>query len=478
MSFNPFFQPPGGATGDTFPFYKDGVWHLFHMQPPLIAHHTSRDLISWQEHPVVVRPGPAGAPDSDNCATGTVVEHDGKFYCFYTGNQNVCLATSDDLENWTKHPNNPVLQTDGVIYRKENFRDPFVFWNREEKLWWLLIATQHASALPQRGGCIGLAKSRDLIQWRFAAPLDAPGNGFDMETPQLIAPLWAPQIGPHADCPQLLEHQKRWYLLYLQRQTRYRIADKISGPFRRPPVPDIVTPYANAGSRPAFDGKRWISWPFVTRLKDDNDFGDWVYGGALGIARQWDFQADGQITERPADEIVAAVRALPAAGAPLAATQTLAGHWDTNGVTARCTSAGGGTLMLAPAGANLYFEADVILPTRNMDAHLILRAAPDLLTGYKISLHPAENQVRLRPISLWDTDSIIAARPVELPLNQPIKLRAFVSGSLCEVFIADRISLSARFYSHHSEGVALEFRDAPGVFQNILIRPLQAGISP
>jgi hypothetical protein len=49
---NPFFLPPGKPSGDTFPFYKDGVRRLFHMSMPVIGRHASGDLIHWEERPV------------------------------------------------------------------------------------------------------------------------------------------------------------------------------------------------------------------------------------------------------------------------------------------------------------------------------------------------------------------------------------------------------------------------------------------
>ena len=61
--FQPFALPSDQFSGDTFPLFRDGVCHLFHMMPPVIAHHVSRDLIRWEPRPVVVAPGTEGEPD-------------------------------------------------------------------------------------------------------------------------------------------------------------------------------------------------------------------------------------------------------------------------------------------------------------------------------------------------------------------------------------------------------------------------------
>jgi|GEM_PF-4468320 len=51
---NPFFAPEAGLSGDTFPFFHEGTWHLFHMCMPSIAHHVSRDLVHWERRPDAV----------------------------------------------------------------------------------------------------------------------------------------------------------------------------------------------------------------------------------------------------------------------------------------------------------------------------------------------------------------------------------------------------------------------------------------
>ena len=454
---DPFFLPSRGRMGDTMPFFRDGLCHLFHMQPPVIGHHVSTDLVHWRERPVVVSPGAAGEPDSRSCATGTVVEHDGRFYFFYTGNQNVCLATSDDLDHWTKHPGNPVLEGDDRQCDHAYFRDPFVFFHGPEHLWWMLVGTRVPGRTAQRAGCVGLAKSSDLVDWR------------------LCRPLWAPGIGPHTDCPQLLHHAGRWYLLYLQRNTRYRVADSPTGPFRRPPTRDLMTRMATAGSRPAFDGKRWITFATVISTQDDAELGPWQFGGPLAVPRQLDFHEDGSITERPADEIIAAARGLPgAATGPLNGARLVAGRWDTpDSGTARSLSDDGGTLLLTDVAADLYLEADVTLASRHMDAQVLLRVDDALLTGYQLGLHPETREVTVRPISASDTDRVLVARSVELPPERPIKLRVFLSGSVLEAFVGDRVSVTARLFQHRSGSVALGFRDAPGTFSDLPIRSLR-----
>ena len=453
-TIGPFATPSDRISGDTFPFFHDGLCHLFHMMPPVLGHHVSHDLIVWEPRPVAVVPGAPGDPDCNSLATGCVVAHQGRFYLFYTGNQNVCLATSDDLDHWEKHPANPLLAGDDRLYAAADFRDPFVFWNDAEQCWWMLFGTRLADALAARGGCVGLAKSDNLEHWTA------------------MLPLWAPGIGPHCDCPQILTVADRVWLLYLQRNARYRVAPALAGPFERPRQRNLGTVHASAGSRPAFDGRRWISLPFFVRLSGRCDAGAWEYGGPLCIPRHLTFHATGEITEQPVTEVIDAVLAQQDPGDPLASARPLAGDWVLGPRTAKCRSATGGTLLLTAPTADCYLEGDVTLERQDSDFHLLLRCEPALLGGYQLSLHARSSQASLRSISRWDCDRVLASHTVPFAAGTPHRLRLFLAGSCLELFIDDRYSLSCRTYDHRHGQICLEFRDSPGSVANLAWRPL------
>ena len=484
--FNPFFLPTGPRLpdvkpifkeddehlllGDTFPFFHQGTWHVFTCHPPVILHYSTTDMLHWREHPLVVRQGPTAADDKHWCATGTVLEHQGKFYCFYTGNQNVCLALSDDLDHWTKHPDNPVVVGDDVMYNSQYFRDPYVFFHRGEKLWWMLLGAQTMNKPGTRAGCVGLAKSADLIHW------------------QLQPPLWRPLIGLSCDCPQIVEHRESgeprtegsglpgdlksvWYLLYLNRNCRYRVADSPHGPFRRPPSRNLGTSWAITLSRPCFDGRRWIAWPFICRNQEHADLGTWDYAGELGIPRHYEFGNE-MIAERPADEILQAMHDLPdLAPAAKATAQPIVGEWDIGDVIFSRNDAGG-TLLLGDVPADFYLETDIQFSYLDMDAHLLLRVDRELTSGYQIILHPRTGQVTVRGVSLADVDRVMVYRSANLEVRRPNKLRVFLCGSILEVFVNDQLSLTARVYQHRAGLLGLEFRDGTGAFENLSIRPL------
>ena len=72
-----------------------------------------------------------------------------------------------------------------------------------------------------------------------------------------------------------------------------------------------------------------------------------------------------------------------------------------------CRSDAGGTLLLPNLPGDLYLEAEVVLPAREMEAHLILRAAEDLSAGYKLALHPAQEMADVRHTSGGDVNRVL-----------------------------------------------------------------------
>lgn len=448
MAPNPFLVPRGVRSGDTFPLYTGGRWHLFHMSTGCFGHSSSADLIHWKRHPDTPFDG----------ATGTVLAHEGRYYMFFTGpGQAVSLALSDDLDHWRVAENNPLVTSDGAIYRHGNFRDPYVFYNDEDRCWWMLVGAREAGVSGQRSGCVALAKSKDLLEW------------------ELHRPLWAPRIGPHADCPQLIEHDDKWFLFYLQRFTRYRTADTSHGPWQRGTQRNLGTRMAAAGSRAAYDGRRWISWPFLIGIDKNapaGEFAPWSYGGPLAVPRQWEFGDDDAVTVRPPDEIVRAMHgAKPDGRLPLDRTEVLAGDWEIaeSKDAAASKSPSGGSLLVGGVPKNFYLEADVVLQRNDMDARVLFNTNEALTAGYILSLMPDDDHAILRGTSYWDTDRELVQNPVRLEPGRPIKVRVFRTGSIVDIFIDDRATVTHRLFRFSGGSIALEFYDGPGRFDNLFL---------
>ncbi|KAM0558318.1 hypothetical protein ACHAPJ_005012 [Fusarium lateritium] len=290
------------ASADVIPLLVDDTYHVFHLStPPATKHHPERlrsswsrlrstNLLEWARDPEpVISPGESNLDaDNDGAWTGSaVLGPDQNMNIFYTGynlsknGRQTILRTRGVDRHGTRFekPSTPITILGQGLDKFEDidFRDPFVFYNRGEGRYWMLVGTRLASGPYWSRGCIALLTSPDLETWTVAPePLYAPNDVFCPECPELF-------ILPNG----------KWYLVYSRFHapnagTVYRIADTPYGPFRVP----------RDGSHGRLDGRRWyaakscpkagnpdkrVCFGWIGDYTDDEK--KWLWGGDLGITR-------------------------------------------------------------------------------------------------------------------------------------------------------------------------------------------------
>lgn len=198
------YTPPNGYRPKDFAVIQKGsIWHIFGIYvcdnpgsgcstvKQGLRHLTSSNLNTWTEVGWVVPPGPAGSWDSLDIWAPSIVERNGTYYMFYAGvktnqygrsEQHIGLATSTDLNVWTKQAGNPVFDCSTVSWvwwdqtsdSGVECRDPFVTWDAAQQQWVMFYSTrsQHIDQAPVTGianpTIIGLATSSDLLTWQDA----------------------------------------------------------------------------------------------------------------------------------------------------------------------------------------------------------------------------------------------------------------------------------------------------------------------
>ena len=314
---------PNQAAADAIPLLVDDTYHVFHLTtPPNTVHHPPRlrscwsrmrstDLVTWtRDETPIITPGEASTdPDSSGAWTGAaVLDLDGKMNIFYTGyslhqqGKQVILRVASGDRCGTKfpqdnrHPIDIKTMTGVSAFEDIDFRDPYVFFNDIEQMYWMLIATRTRDGPYWTRGCIALLTSPDLEQWTMRAePLYEPSDMFCPECPELF-PL------PNG----------KWYLVYSRFSapnagTVYRIADSPYGPFRIP----------RDGSHGRLDGRRWYAAKSCPKAGDPSkrvyfgwiadrceEDGRWLWGGDLGIPREVSADNDGNLFVEPASEVL------------------------------------------------------------------------------------------------------------------------------------------------------------------------------
>lgn len=223
-----YYTPEHAKVGDVIPFFdrRSGQFENFYLKNwnpdaprEQVVHGWHRMSGAWPdritETPVHILGG-----------TGSVVEVDGTYHLFYCTfdddpqRQWVRHATSGDLTHW--HEVGEAFGPDPSIYEPTDWRDPFVFWNEDERCWWMLVAARRRG-VSARNGCVGLCVSDDLLHWRVERP------------------LYAPDIHPAAyECPDMFRMGDWWYLVFSNYTdgfaTYYRMARSPLGPWVRPAI--------------------------------------------------------------------------------------------------------------------------------------------------------------------------------------------------------------------------------------------------
>lgn len=187
-------------------FRSGSLWHLFFIDGTprkgdwnrpgnevRIGHATSPNLLTWTPHDSALGIGPPGSLDAAHVYAPSVVERNGTYYMFYTGNEvsfnygeHLFLATSTDLYNWTRYQPEPIFaphKSWAVYYparpRKGSGgpysgRDPFIF--HDERYGYILyyvarVRTDSVGVPDGTYSCIAAATSPDLVNWTDRGPL-------------------------------------------------------------------------------------------------------------------------------------------------------------------------------------------------------------------------------------------------------------------------------------------------------------------
>ena len=422
------FRPEGIKAGDVIPFYWKGTYHLFYLKGPDWAHIVSRDLLRWQELPnALVKGADPQGPDWESIWTGSVVEHDGTFYLFYTGknshdplgDQKVMQARSTDLIHWTKHPEytfyadgkiywNKTVNgaiDDKQIYHHQAFRDPHVVWNDRENRWWLGL---HAVLADGSAPNVGLYTSNDLTHWT-------------PHTPLIVYPA-----SVSGDCPDLFEVNGLWNVNcadyhYMQ----VRDTEAVDPPVLAYDCGDLRV------AKTMSDGKRRILIGWIGDYKNDSDAGEYEWGGTLSMPRELYADAAGKLYQRPAKE---AVRLF-------------------DRTVLREKRAGLNTRYDLPGN---YMLTATLLPQRNSgQATLRFRESADRTEGYRLTVDFQTGEIELG--SRYRSFK----RKCDIIPSAPLKIRLFVDGTIAECFINDAYCFTMRVYDCLGTGVS--FQAEPGL---------------
>lgn len=210
-----WWAPPHEYLKDHTIVEKDGKFHLFSIcgtagqdwlkpwrnnNEETFLHAVSTDLLNWETVGYVLRTGDKGQPDHSKVWAPHIIEHNSTFYMFYAGVtheekegwadhvETVCLATSTDLDHWTKHSDNPVFRAPAWAVGENPpiaARDPMVLHDPDNSRWIMY----YTALMPVDGGlknAIGVAVSSDLFNWKDAGVAVTDDRNGATESPFVV----------------------------------------------------------------------------------------------------------------------------------------------------------------------------------------------------------------------------------------------------------------------------------------------------
>ncbi len=450
-----YYKPAGDLNvGDGMPFYHDGVFRLYYLLDE--GHHqalgglgghqwaqmTSRDLISWEHHPLAI---PITDPREGSICTGSVLFHNEIYHGFYATRmhdrtEHLSLAVSRDGIHFEKQVPNP-FASPPAGYSPYHYRDPCVFYSPVDGHFHLLVtAWLEDYPITGRGGCLAHLVSEDLHHWEQRAPFLIPGL------------LGAPE------CPDYFAWRGWYYLVFSSEGlTRYRMSRDPFGRWLRPPVDTLDGPAARVMKTAAFAGDRRIGVAWIGTRAGNAAAGAFQFGGNA-LFRELVQLPDGALgTKFPAEMV-------PAAGA--ATASAIASPMVGAEVRRRSVQLAARPGLAAAFVTGLAQDARLRIRISPMAGAggfgLRLRAAEVLDSGYDLHFAPYDGTVCLNQQTIYGLTD----------LDSPFDLEIVLKGDLIDVCIDGQRTLIDRCPEQVGERIFVYAQDAEVAFDLLEMAPL------
>ena len=298
-------MPPSAWMNDpNGPLYWKGRYHLFYQYSPVISiagpkywgHAVSTDLVRWKNLGIALAPTPGG-PDKNGCWSGSAVIANGVPTIVYTGatwsaqsesaerekglvpeRQMVAFAADpndENLTNWTKIVQNPVLAAPPDQMRVVGWRDP-ALW-KEDDTWYMVIGSGEIG----KGGMALLYTSRDLKHWEYLHPLAVAKLDPSLDASRPWNSMW--------ECPDFFFLQGKPILLVAQGNA-YLTGTHSGHRFEQ-----------QSGGKIDYGSRIWWAWIHEKRSVDAQATAGWA--GVMSLPKLLTRLPDGMLGVEPVPEL-------------------------------------------------------------------------------------------------------------------------------------------------------------------------------
>lgn len=472
-----FYKPNDAWAADVIPFFKDGVFHIFYLKdwrdPKSFGEGTpwykitTTDFVNFNDHGEMLSRGASNEQDQ-YVFTGCVIESDGKYHIFYTGHnhqfysnadekipgQAIMHAVSDDLEAWTKIPDDTFIALSDE-YEVHDWRDPFVFYDKDKGEYVMILAARKKGVHKLLSGCTAMCVSKDLKNW------------------ELREPFWEPHLYYTHECPDLFNIGDWWYQVFSEfsdcHVTRYRMAKSINGPWLLP-RDDMFDGRAYYAAKTISDGdKRYIIGWNPTK-EGNSDKGLWQWGGSLVVHEIYQ-NNDGTLGVKIPEAVDNAF-----ANPVEIAFHELNGNKLYKSPVSLSKISGTQIMVCDNDLPDVYkLEATVKFAGDSTKFGILLNYSVDEDGGYVYLFDPYKQKVNFEywpNFPQYRYNGKTCERPFTFEPNIEYKLKIIVEGGICLLYLDDKIALGARMYERTSGKIALLVCDGDVEFKEINISHL------
>lgn len=422
------FKPKDGIAGDCHPFYHNGTCYLYYLDEKFNSRLvTSTDHLHWTPQTLTHTPPGGDFPFSlPYFVLGVWFdEKAGLFRSYHGGPNNMMVPNvSKDLLNWDYGSRSEIVWPQD---RYSQQRDPYVFWNEDERKYWVVMTSLVSGVSNLENGAISYASSADLTHWEGRGDLIYPGRNGAME------------------CPQMFKLDGRWYLFASVGsgghvgKLSYWVSNKPTGPWKQM-KPACVDGDCLEAPNMGFEGRNWVMFGWIPLLTGPAG-GAWVWGGHVAFPRQLYALPDGSLGARLDPTVAQRVRGRPAGTLNTAQLKPLVGTWSqTDG--GWNLDGGYGLAHLGIDLARFDVELSIELPGDNSYAGLRV-AGPDNRDKVEIVVDHVKGLVAVRNEYQQGEGMEYASIPLAQK-ESTYNLRVLLEENMVELFVNDRYSLAVR----------------------------------
>lgn len=439
-----YYQFPGTWFGDCMPFGYDNKFYLYHQrdnrnpgpfgEPFGWDLATTSDFVSYEDRGVAVPRGTDEEQDQFIFA-GSVFEGEGMFHIFYTGynrdypkagkaSQVLMHATSEDLIHWNKTKESLTF-TPQEGYDPDDWRDPFVIWNEEDKECLLIMGARKIGPKTEQTGRTVQFTSKNLKDWVFKGD------------------FWAPDLYTMHEMPDLFKIGDWWYHIISEYSDKnkiiYRMSKSLKGPWLAPKDDAFDGRAYYAGRTFCLNGQR-ILFGWVPTREDCDDTKNFEWAGTF-VAHEIFQREDGTLGVKMPDTV-----------------------WNAFGQSKKIENISidapykrQEAVLDTECGSIFKFEADITFAEGTKDFGIRLLENEAAGQSYQFIFNVKENRYIFEKNPNWPwfgCMNIGLERPIMLKAGKTYNIRVIVDGTIATLYV-DGVALNARMYSELGDSLSM-----------------------